>query len=303
MNNELATIDTNNFAAMAAIMGIAKEESSSKRSTLPRLRMIHSGIMGEAEVKGKKMKMEVIPGGSYKLEIPEGNTYYATNVILRTFMQRFMYKRFVKGDINSSNRFVKTVMSTDLTNDLKDNEGGFNCGKPSGWIKDFKALPAATQDLIRQIKRTRVIFGEVTLVDPTDEKGVPVNVDSMSVIWEVDNRTAFKTLGDLFSTMTEKKRLPIQYGVTMSASEVPLPNGSVYFVPDVDVDMDDELDITDADQETFGGFREWTDSYNDYILKNWSEKNSDAMSHADTALADDMSMSTVFDQDDDTVPF
>ena len=63
MNNELATIDTNNFAAMAAIMGLAKEESSAKRSTLPRLRMIHSGIMGEAEVKGKKMKMEEIPGG------------------------------------------------------------------------------------------------------------------------------------------------------------------------------------------------------------------------------------------------
>ena len=181
MNNELATIDTNNFAAMAAIMGIAKEESSSKRSTLPRLRMIHSGIMGEAEVKGKKMKMEVIPGGSYKLEIPEGNTYYATNVILRTFMQRFMYKRFVKGDINSSNRFVKTVMSTDLTNDLKDNEGGFNCGTSSGWIEDITALHAATQELIRPIKRTPLIIDDVTLLKPTSERSIPVKLVTIYV--------------------------------------------------------------------------------------------------------------------------
>ena len=300
MNNELATIDTNNFAAMAAIMGLAKEESSAKRSTLPRLRMIHSGIMGEAEVKGKKMKMEVIPGGAYKLEIPDGNTYYAVNVVLRTFMQRKMYKRFIKGDINSSNRFVKTVMATTLSNDLKDNEGGFNCGKPSGWIKDFKALPAATQDLIKQIKRTRVIFSEVTLVDPTDEKGVPVNVDSMSAIWEVDNRTAYKTMGDLFGTMAKQQCLPVQYGINMSATEVPLPNGSSYYVPDVDVDMDDVIDITEADQETFASFREWTDSYNEYILKTWSEKNSDSMSHADTALADDLS--NVFEQEEG-VPF
>ena len=28
-----------------------------------------------------------------------------------------------------------------LSVDLKDNTGGFNCGKPSGYIKDFKALP------------------------------------------------------------------------------------------------------------------------------------------------------------------
>tara|TARA_R110002020_G_scaffold10810_1_gene41149 strand:- start:6234 stop:7136 length:903 start_codon:yes stop_codon:yes gene_type:complete len=300
MNNELATIDTNNFAAMAAIMGIASEETSSKRSTLPRLRMIHSGIMGEAEIKGKKMKMEVIPGGSYKLEIPEGNTYYASNVHLRTFMQRFMYKRFVKGDVNSSNRFVKTVMATSLTNDLKDNDGGFNCGKPSGWIKDFKALPAATQDLIRQIKRTRVIFGKITLVDPTDEKGVPVNVESMSVIWEVDNRTAFKTLGDLFGSMAKRKRLPVQYSVDMTSSEVPLPNGSSYFVPEVDIDLDDTIDLIEEDQATFASFREWSDSYNEYIMKTWSEKNV-TMSQADTALADDLG--AVFEQEEEGVPF
>ena len=86
----------------------------------------------------------------------------------------------------------------------------------------------------------------------------------------------------------------------MSATEVPLPNGSSYYVPEVDVDMDDVIDITEADQETFASFREWTDSYNEYILKTWSEKNADSMSHADTALADDLS--NVFEQEEG-VPF
>ena len=30
---------------------------------------------------------------------------------------------------------------------LKDNKGNFNCGKPAGYIKDFKALPVHMQDL------------------------------------------------------------------------------------------------------------------------------------------------------------
>ena len=58
------------------------------------------------------------------------------------------------GTGDKSNRYVKTIMGDNLNIDLKDNDGGFNCGKPSGWIKDFKALPEKMQDLIRQIKKS-----------------------------------------------------------------------------------------------------------------------------------------------------
>ena len=49
-----------------------------------------------------------------------------------------MYKRFVKGNDNTPNRYIKTVMADNLNIDLKDNDGGFNCGKPAGYIQDFK---------------------------------------------------------------------------------------------------------------------------------------------------------------------
>ena len=44
-------------------------------------------------------------------------------------------------------------MNDNLNVDLKDNDGGFNCGKPAGYIKDFKALPQSTQDMVKTIKR------------------------------------------------------------------------------------------------------------------------------------------------------
>ena len=52
---ELTTIDTNNYVAMAKAMGIANEGSTNKQksSTLPRLKINHSAIMGEGEVNGK----------------------------------------------------------------------------------------------------------------------------------------------------------------------------------------------------------------------------------------------------------
>ena len=67
-------------------------------------------------------------------------------------------------------------MADNLNIDLKDNDGGFNCGKPAGYIQDFKALPEQMQDLIKQIKRVRVVFGTVELVDPVDAAGKSVEV-------------------------------------------------------------------------------------------------------------------------------
>ena len=150
---EITTIDTNNYAEMAQAMGIAHEGGSKKQqsSTLARLRIHHTPIMGEAEVNGKRVNMEVVEGGHYKLEIPDGPTYYAKDIKVRAFMQRFMYKKFVMANGNTPNRYVKTVMSDNLNMDLKDNDGGFNCGKPSGWIEDYKSLPDATKDLLKSI--------------------------------------------------------------------------------------------------------------------------------------------------------
>ena len=62
-------------------------------------------------------------------------------------------------------------MANDLNNDMKDNEGGFNCGKPAGFIQDWAALPDTMKELIKSIKRVRALFGTVELINPTDEKG------------------------------------------------------------------------------------------------------------------------------------
>ena len=60
--NQVATIDTNNFSAMAQVMGMGADaaQQSSKASTLARLRIHHSPIMGQQEINGKMKNVEVI---------------------------------------------------------------------------------------------------------------------------------------------------------------------------------------------------------------------------------------------------
>ena len=132
----LVTIDTNNYESMAKAMGIANETSSStekKAQQLPRFRIQHTPIIDGDEV--------VVKGGTYKLDIPKKEVLYGKTATIRPFMQRYMYKRFVKNNSAKAGEplgiYHKTVMADNLNKDLKDNQGGFNCGKPAGWIQDF----------------------------------------------------------------------------------------------------------------------------------------------------------------------
>jgi hypothetical protein len=270
--NQVATINTNNYAAMAEAMGMSVDtQQKSQASTLARLRINHSPIMGEEMVNGKKVKLEVVSGGTYKLEIPDGPTYYASTATLRPYLQRFMYKRFIKGTDTTPNRYVKTLMANDLNGDMKDNDGGFNCGKPAGYIEDFKALPEKTQELIRQIKRVRVMFGTVELHDAMDAQGNPVDLEPQAFIWEIENRDAFKIAGTIFTKLSKMRRLPVQHYVKAATEERALPNGNVFYLPTLALDLSDQLDVSDADQETFANFTAWVSNYNDYIKNAWDE--------------------------------
>ncbi len=286
---QLTTIDTNNYAAMAKLMGTANEtKTATKTNSLPRMRIHHAPIMGSAEVNGKKVNVEVIEGGAYKLEIPDGPTYYASSVKVRPFMTRFMYKRFVQGDAKTPNRFIKTIMHDSLDEDLKDNNGGFNCGKPAGYVKDFKALPQKTQELLKSIKRVRVVLGTVELINPMNDKGESVQVDITPFIWEVDNKDAFKEMGSVFTKLAKMQLLPINHNITLNNEERKIPTGASYYVPLSSLDISTTNELAPEDNVMFADFISWVDNYNNYILNAWSEKANSKMEDDDVDVVDSM---------------
>jgi hypothetical protein len=271
---QLTTIDTNNYAAMAKAMGIANEGlGTAKTYSLSRMRINHSPILGDDKI--------LVKGGTFKLDTPDG-TYYAQSAKVRPYLQRFMYKRW------SNDGFVKTVMADSLNIDLKDNFGGFNCGKPAGYIKDFKALPESMQNLIKQIKRVRVVLGTVDMINATDEAGNAVDVKDEPFIWEIDNREAFKEVGSSFETLAKMQRLPVQHSITLNTEERKLQTGGKYYVPIASLDVTNVIELTNEDQEMFGDLMSWVDNYNSYIINLWSEKVNSNMDDDDSDIVDDL---------------
>ena len=277
MTGAMTTIDTNNYAGMAKAMGMAIEVSENKKTnTLARLKIQHSPIMGEMEIDGKTVNVETIQGGAFKLDVPEDNVYYSDTVTIRPFLQRFMYKRFVANtgakDGEPLGQYHKTIMSDNLNVDLKDNFGGFNCGKPAGYIQDFDSLPEKTKELIKQIKRVRVLFGLIDMPKAMISNKVDMEIVSKPFIWEIDNRDAFKIVGQPFAKLAKMKRLPIQHVMSFSTEERKLPNGNAFYLPKCDVDTSNQISIGEKDQDMFADFMAWVQNYNDYINSEWDKR-------------------------------
>lgn len=278
---DLVTINTDSYATMAKAMGLPTSTVEKKANTLNRFRIWHNPTMGMGEANGKSVKMEVVEGGLYRVEIPgdPSTFYFSEKVEFRPFLQRFMYKKFKQNrnakDGEKQGGYVKTIMADTLNIDLKDDDGTFNCGKPTGYVKDFQALPEATKKLIKEIKRNRVVFGLVKLIDPV--KGIDgteiADLPEYPVIWEIENRDAYKAIGDVFSRFAKSETLPLQHVIKLDGTkENKLNNGGSFYTPIVQLDTTNKIEISDSDHKVFGDFLDWVKNYNDGIISKWDTK-------------------------------
>jgi len=289
--SELTTIDANNYAAMAQMMGVAYD-AQERKSSVSRLRIVKQAVMGDAEVNGKTIKAEIVAAGSMALQNGEKQSIYADSVVIRPFLQRFMYQRYD----NDKKSYQKTVMANNLDIDLKDNFGTFNCGKPSGYIKDFNALSEDMKTLIRTIKRTRVVFGTVTM-NGTTEGGEDMNIENLPFVWDVDTKEGFKNVGTAFGQLARQNRLPISHAMNISTERRDLPTGNHFWVPVVELDTTTAFEITDMDQELMGEFMGQVESHNKWVMGEWEKSYQDDTPEPESDIVDEFITVEVADVD------
>ncbi len=279
MNTELA-IQNDLGMSLAEAVGVTPQSGGGERKTaaLPRVNLMHTGIMGEIEVNGKPIRTEVVPAGSFKITRGEDDVVYTTSPTIRIFAIR---QQFTKWDAKEE-VMNKTVMSTDLKGDLKDNVGTFNLGRPSGYIEDWDSVPEKTKDLIRSIKRKKIIFGELSASSVTDEAGEPVDVvTNIPFSFEVPP-SSIKSLDAAIGTITRKNILPIQYTFKLGANILDSKTGTTFAV--MTLAGGEKVELERQDQETLHNFLAYITTQNEYILDQWAEKNKDTISDDDAEL-------------------
>ena len=277
MSTEISITGMDN-ASMAALMGVSAETKQSA-SSLARINVVSTALKGEMELAGKKIKTDVVPVGAYK--ITQGDdVFYSEQISIRVFAQRQQWQRWNA----STNEMEKSVMTTSLNGDLQDSVGGFNLGRPSGYVEDWNALPEATKDLMRTVKRVKIFMGLLTVKDPIDERGEPISKEYVDLpfVMDVKNRDSLKNLDGALKTVQRANLLPIMSTLKLAGQEGSIPTGATFGY--ITAKAGDKVELSEADNQTLKDFLGFIEYGNGKILDLYNERSDKGMSAADAEL-------------------
>ena len=170
----------------------------------------------------------VVPIGSYQVTMPDGEVVYSKTLTMRLFSQRMQWQRWDAG----ANTMHKTLLSGNLNVDLKDTSGRHNCGRPSGYIKDFKSLPEEMKSVIRDVKRTKVMLGMIKLDKPIDELGNAVKGYDEEIPFVMDSRNteSNKAIDSALAQIMAKKLTPVEHTLNLGSAKRDMNSGGKYAV-------------------------------------------------------------------------
>jgi hypothetical protein len=72
----------------------------------------------------------------------------------------------------------------------------------------------------------------------------------------------------------------------LNTEERKLPNGNSFYLPTYTLDLQDTIEVSKDDQDTFINFMSWIDNYNTYIYNEWDMKTTKDISDADKNTVD-----------------
>jgi len=204
---------------------------------------------------------------------------YSEKLSMRLFAERSQWTKW-DSEVNNTQ---KTVLAGNLNGDMKDTLGGFNLGRPTGFVQDFDALPEATKQVMRSVKRTKVFMGLVSLDNPTNEDGDSVEfAGEVPFVFDVKNPSSLKAINSVTSTLVSKAVTPIENVINLAATEHAMPNGNKF--AQVTASLGDMVGFSEGDDILLRDFMAYVERTNVWVLSKWDENNVATISREDASI-------------------
>ena len=264
MSTELATL--NDGQSMLEAMGMANLSGGSGGAYVPRISLLQEPIMGTMDVGGKIVKTEVVPAGAFRINPDKHTTIYAENISVRIFTIRQQLTRY---DVDTK-KVYKTVQAVDLKGELKDELGGFNLGKPGGYVADYNSL----SEKQKAVRTAKIYYGVMTIKNPVNDNGEALDGydEPMPFVMDVTSAFTRRALDDALKAVLRKNVLPINYAFDLSHDVTKNKAGKEILL--VKVLGGTQVDADDRDNDTFQMFLDRIEGINKYVLSKWDEANS-----------------------------
>ena len=248
MDNEIANI--NNMSDEQIKQAIGQDDGSSSGISIPRLGINRS----PEDDDGNQLPV----GHLFTYDSSVGQNVFGKPVTFRPFISAMQYMHY---DPEKGEYVNRSIIFKNWKEEAIDILGGTRCGKVP-----FKERASLTPEQLaeqRTIRCYRLLYGILSFKGKK-ANGEDHEVANLPVLWRVTG-TAFAPVGSALDQVNKRKKL--MFTTTFSIdSKRQKKGGNVFYIPEISVNADANLEMSKEDMETLTVFQDIINTENTEIV-------------------------------------
>ena len=248
-NNNLVNIK--GMSDEQIMQAIGQDDGSNLGNNIPRLAINRT----PEDDDGNQLPV----GHFYTYDSNIGQNVFGKPVTLRPFISAMQYMHY---DADKGEYINRSIIFKSWKEEAIDILGGTRCGKIP--FKERSSLTPEQLEQQRTIRCYKLVYGLLSFKDGKTAQGNTHSLENLPVLYRVTG-TAFSPVSAALDQL--KKRKKLMFNCTFSLdTKRQKKGGNVFYIPEIGVNADTNLQLSDTDMETLKVFQESIDTENAEVV-------------------------------------
>ena len=197
-----------------------------------------------------------------------GQNVYGKPITFRPFISAMQYMHY---DADKGEYVNRSIIFKSWKEEAIDILGGTRCGKIP--FKDRSSLTPEQLEQQRTIRCYKLVYGLLSFKNGKTAQGNAHNVENLPALYRVTG-TAFSPVSAALDQLKKRKKLMFNCTFTIDTKRQK-KGGNVFYVPEISVNAEENLQLSDMDMETLKVFQDSITTENTEIIAGYNKaKNS-----------------------------
>jgi len=249
------------------MQAIGQDDGSSMGVNIPRLAINRS----PEDDDGNQLPV----GHFYTYDSSTGQNVYSKPVTFRPFISAMQYMHY---DAVKSEYVNRSIIFKSWREEAIDILGGTKCGKIP--FKERSSLTPEQLEEQRTIRCYKLVYGLLSFDKGVNSKGETTSIKDLPVLYRVTG-TAFSPVSSALDLLNKRKKLMFNCTLSLNTKRQK-KGGNVYYTPDIMVNSDANLQLSDDNMETIKLFQESIEIENKEVIDLYNSAKSKSTNSSDT---------------------
>ena len=233
------------------MQAIGQDDGSNMGNNIPRLAINRT----PEDDDGNQLPV----GHFYTYDSKIGQNVFGKPITIRPFISAMQYMHY---DADKGEYINRSIIFKSWKEEAIDILGGTKCGKIP--FKERSSLTPEQLEQQRTIRCYKLVYGLLSFKDGKTAQGANHDVENLPVLYRVTG-TAFSPVSAALDQLKKRKKLMFNSTLSLDTKRQK-KGGNVFYVPEIAVNADANLQLSDTDMETLKVFQESIDTENEEVV-------------------------------------